>query len=62
MKETKIKHHLMKQVFPWEGLLGLGWGVKFYVSKSSINLKVTDSIKASFNGHNRKVIKTNKYP
>lgn len=34
VKNTKIKHHLMKQVFPWEGLLGLGWGVNFIFQKA----------------------------
>lgn len=28
MKSIEIKHGVMKQVFPWEELWGMGWGVK----------------------------------
>ena len=41
MKNTKIKHHLMKQVVSREELLQLGWGVKLYFSKSLGNSKMT---------------------
>lgn len=61
MKKTKIKHLLMKQVFSWEALWGLGWGVKRLL-KSLDNLKMTDPTKGQFNGHYRRLIKINNYP
>lgn len=62
MKNTKIKHHLMKQVVSREELLQLGWGVKLYFSKSLGNSQMTDPIKGQFNDHYRRLIKINNYP
>lgn len=51
----------MKQVFPWKGLWGLGWGVKLYSSNCLGNSKMTDPIKGQFNGHYGRLIKINNY-
>lgn len=62
MKNTKIKHHLIKQVFFLGRVVAVRLGSETIFSKSLGNSKMTDPIKGYFNDHYRRLIKINNYP